>query len=124
MIDRLLAGQAECVIGHQVMRKVFEHPAFHEVGHCESILNSHGIATTIKNQDVSSLSGEVPYVAAYPELWVLDDSAYDQAIALLRDYHDSARRDATRPDWKCGHCGESVPGSFDSCWHCGQERAE
>lgn len=105
------------------MRKVFEHPAFHEVGHCESILNSHGIATTIRNQDVSSLSGEVPYAAAFPELWVLDDSTYDQAIALLREYHESARRDATRPDWKCSRCGETVPGSFDSCWHCGREKA-
>ena len=106
------------------MRKVFEHPAFHEVGHCESILNSHGIATTIKNQNVSSLSGEVPYAAAFPELWVLEDGTYDQAIALLRDYHDTARQNATRPDWKCSHCGESVPGTFDSCWHCGHDRED
>ena len=84
------------------MRKVFEHPAFHEVGHCESILNSHGIATTIKNQDVSSLSGEVPYAAAFPELWVLEESVYDQAIALLRDYHDSAKaqRNPSRLDMR------------------------
>jgi hypothetical protein len=106
------------------MRKVFEHPAFHEVGHCESILNSHGIATTIRNQDVSSLSGEVPFTATFPELWVLDDNTYDQAVGLLRDYRASARRDATRADWKCSHCSETVPGSFDSCWHCGRERAE
>jgi hypothetical protein len=105
------------------MRKVFEHPAFHEVGHCESILNSHGIATTIRNQDVSSLAGEVPYAATFPELWVLDDSVYDQAIALLREYHESVKRDATRRDWKCSHCGETVPGSFDSCWRCGREKA-
>jgi hypothetical protein len=105
------------------MRKVFEHPAFHEVGHCESILNSHGIATTIRNQNVSSLSGEVPFAAAFPELWILDDNAYDQAVALLRDYHDSARRDANRPDWKCSQCGETLPGSFDSCWQCSRERA-
>ncbi len=105
------------------MRKVFEHPAFHEVGHCESILNSHGIATTIQNQDVSSLSGEVPYAAAFPELWVLEDSTYDQAIALLKDYHDGASQNASRPDWTCANCSESVPGSFDSCWHCGRDRA-
>ena len=105
------------------MRKVFEHPNFHEVGHCESILNSHDIATTIKNQDVSSLSGEVPFASAYPELWVIDDSTYDHAVGLLRDYHDSARQNATLPDWTCGHCGEVVPGTFDSCWHCGHAKA-
>jgi Putative prokaryotic signal transducing protein len=105
------------------MRKVFEHPNFHEVGLCQSILNSHDIATTIKNQDVSSLSGEVPFASAFPELWVLDDSTYDQAVGLLRDYHDSARQNATRPDWTCAHCGEVVPGTFDSCWHCGHAKA-
>jgi hypothetical protein len=104
------------------MRKVFEHPSFHEVGHCESILNSHDIATTIKNENASSLSGEVPFASVFPELWVLDDSAYDEAVGLLREYHDSARENATLPDWVCAHCGESIPGTFDSCWHCGHSK--
>jgi hypothetical protein len=105
------------------MRKVFEHPAFHEVGHCESILNSHDIATTIRNQNASSLSGEVPFVATFPELWVLDDNTYEEALLLLREYHDEIARDAVTTDWKCPHCGEVVPGTFASCWNCEQSRS-
>jgi hypothetical protein len=100
------------------MRKVFEHPAFHEVGLFESILNSHDIATTIRNQNVSSLVGEVPFTAAYPELWFVDDNRYDEAISLLQEFRDRARQDASAVDWACPKCNESVPGTFHSCWKC------
>jgi len=106
------------------MKKVFEHPAFYEVGHCESILNSHGIATTIRNANTSALSGEVPFTSVYPELWILDESAYETALALLRDYHDQTAQSATRADWTCAHCGEAVPGSFASCWRCGHPKSD
>lgn len=75
------------------MRKVFEHPASHEVGHFESILKSHGIDAVIRNQNVSSLVGEVPFTAAYLELWILDDADYDRAIALLTDYRRTISQD-------------------------------
>jgi hypothetical protein len=100
------------------MRKVFEHPAAHEVGRLESILNSEGVPTVIKNQNVSSLMGEVPFAAAYPELWVLDDGDYEKALALLRDYHTRITS-VLGPDWTCAKCGEAVPSSFGSCWNCG-----
>jgi hypothetical protein len=100
------------------MRKVFEHPAFHEVGLLESVLNSHDIATIIRNQNVSSLAGEVPFTAAYPELWIVDDNRYDDAIAVLQDFREGARQDAPAVDWACPDCGESVPGTFHSCWKC------
>lgn len=83
---------------------------------------------TANGQDVTEassgryLSGEVPFASAFPELWVLDDRTYDQAVALLRDYHDSARQNATCPDWTCAECGESAPGTFDSFWRCGHSR--
>lgn len=106
------------------LKKVFEHPAHYEVGHCESILNSHGIATTIRNANISSLSGEIPFTSAYPELWILDDSAYETALALLRGYHEQAKQSATVADWTCAHCGESGPGTFASCWHCGRPKSD
>lgn len=99
------------------MRKVFEHPAFHEVGLYESILQSHGIATFIRNQNVSSLGGEVPSISAYPELCVVNDEDYDRAIALIMDYRRSLPTGLT-PDWTCTTCREVVPGTFTSCWNC------
>lgn len=106
------------------MRKVFEHPAFHEVGLCESILKSHGIATTIRNQDVSSLIGEVPFAAAYPELWVCDDENYEVALGLLREYRDALKESAGGAEWKCPACNELVPGTFSACWNCDRAQSE
>jgi hypothetical protein len=104
------------------MRKIFEHPAYHEVGLYESVLNSHGIETTIKNQNVSSLAGEVPFTAAYPELWILDDERYDEAISLIKEFRKRSLQDAPSADWVCPKCGESVPGNFSSCWNCDAPR--
>ena len=97
------------------MRKVFEHPASHEVGLCESILTSNGIPAEIRNRGVSSLMGEIPFTEAYPELWVLKDEDYERAIALLQEYHRSVSEAAAGGDWVCLRCGESVPNTLDAC---------
>lgn len=105
------------------MRKVFEHPASHEVGHCESILQSHGIRTLIRNLNVSSVVGG-PFTSVYPELWIVDDDCYDQALAILRDYRPTTIETAPAADWTCTACRESVPGNFDSCWNCGSPKMD
>lgn len=101
-----------------IVRKVFEYPTPLEVGLFDSILQSNGIPTVIKNQNLSSLAGDVPYTTVFPELWVLDDNDYDVAVALLTDFRNERLAPSTAPDWTCAKCGESVPGNFDACWHC------
>ena len=104
------------------MRKVFEHRAYHEVGLCESILQNNGFETTVKNQNVSSLVGDIPFTDAYPELWILDDHRYDEAIALLLEFRRGSHESSPSEDWTCQKCGESVPGTFHSCWKCDASR--
>jgi len=99
------------------MRKIFEHPAYYEVGLLESKLNSHGIETLVKNTAISTVGG-IPFTASYPELWVLHDTQYDEALALLQEYKANLQNPAPGPDWICVQCGESVPGTFDFCWNC------
>lgn len=99
------------------MRKVFEHPASHEVGLCESILKSHGIEVEVRNLNSSTLSGEVPFASAYAELWVVNDEDYEEAIRLLREYR-STPAGGSSADWECRNCRETVPGSFALCWNC------
>ena len=106
------------------MRKVFEHPAPHEVGLCESILTSNGIPAEIRNRGISSLIGEVPFTEGWQELWVLKDEDYEPAMALLREYHQPAAGAETTESWRCPSCGESVPGNFDSCWKCQTPRTQ
>lgn len=101
------------------MRKVFEDPDFTKVGWYESILNAQGIATELRNEDLSSVTGS-PYVGAYPELWVVDEARYDEALALLESFESAAPADG--PEWRCPQCGERVPASFQSCWKCGASR--
>ena len=46
-----------------------------------------------------------------------DDAEYDKALELLREVYQPHDTDA--PDWICGACKETVPGTFESCWSCG-----
>jgi membrane associated rhomboid family serine protease len=103
------------------MRKVFEHPASHEVGHCESILKSHGIATVIRNENLSSLVGAVPFASAYPELWVVEDDDYGRATSLLKEYRSSLPSTGAS-DWTCANCRETIPSTFSACWNCNEPR--
>ena len=69
------------------MRKVYEHIDFARVGHFQSILETAGIGTHIKNLGAAAASGEIPFVQCYPELWVADDQDYDRALEVLQPEH-------------------------------------
>jgi hypothetical protein len=98
------------------MRKVYENVEYARVGHFQSVLESSGIATHVKNLGASNASGEVVFSQVYPELWVVDDNDYDAALELLRPLitHDLPEA----PDWKCPGCGEHVVGTLGECWNC------
>ncbi len=104
------------------MTKVFEHPDFTLVGNYQSILESEGIHTELRNSMMSSIMGEVPFVECFPELWVKEDGQCEQAAGILREL----RRDAganTFPEWTCAKCGTTVEGIFTQCWKCGTPAA-
>jgi GlpG protein len=71
----------------------------------------------MRNANTSSLVGEVPFVAAYPELWIANDDDYERAVSLLAEYRSGPSPGGT-PDWTCPACRETVPGNFASCWNC------
>ena len=98
------------------MRKIYENIEFSRVGHFQSILDSAGIRTHVKNLGASFAAGEIPFDQTIPELWVVDDDAYDEALEILRPYycHDFPVEAA----WTCPACGEAVDGTFGECWNC------
>ena len=65
------------------MRQLFEHHDLTRVGHYASVLESSGILTLTKN-DVDQGVGN-PTFDCMPQLWVMDDSRYDEACAILRE---------------------------------------
>lgn len=100
------------------MIKVFEDFDLARVGHFQSVLASAGIRTLLKNQFMSSVMGEIPFVEVLPELWILDDRDQARAQELIRDL--LARPADNLPDWVCDSCGTEVASVFSHCWNCGR----
>jgi len=96
--------------------KVYESFDFSHVGHLQSLLESHGIRTFLRNQFGSSVMGEVPFVEVVPQLFVLRDQDMGRALDLLR------LEAAVEPDGDpvaCPACGVEVGVNFSQCWCCG-----
>lgn len=81
-------------------------------------LAAEGIVCLLRNDELSTALGEIPFVECYPELWVVDDEVYPRARLLLDKWMEEAG--ASCPEWICPDCGERIEGQFLSCWKCGR----
>jgi hypothetical protein len=79
-------------------------------------LADQGINCIMKNES-PPLAGEIPPVMAWPELWVVDDKNYSQAIDIVQQ--EIAFISKSKNPWSCKKCGENLEGQFDACWKCG-----
>lgn len=100
------------------MIKVYESFNISEVGQAESLLNSEGIETFIRNEFASSVMGEVPFVEVCPQLFILNAAEEVRAKELLAPFENQPEK----ADWQCARCGSEVDGPFGQCWSCGQLR--
>lgn len=71
------------------MKVVFRHWDFTRVGHFQSILESEGIPTQVKNQDLVTMVTEVPIPEFYPALYVMNDRDYEQALEILSEFSET-----------------------------------
>ncbi len=104
------------------MKRVFIHPDGSRVGHAKSILETAGVPCFVRNENSHGYSGATlvgPLKMFDPELLVLNEDDYEQAMELLQDW---AHPVSTGADWTCASCGETVPGSMGECWKCQTER--
>ena len=100
------------------MKKVFSTDSPLDVNHAKNLLEQSDIACAIRNAGLMSGLGDIPFVEAWPELWVLDDQDESRAKALI----ETAFRN--RPDgsaWRCAHCGEQNEAQFTACWQCARD---
>jgi hypothetical protein len=109
------------------MKTVFVHHDSTVVGLKKSILEEAGIDCFIQNESTSAslgagVLGLVQSPIFDPALCILDDSRYEEAMALLKSAPESSL--PAGADWRCPKCGESVPGNFDTCWNCSTKRPE
>jgi len=97
------------------MIKVFEDFNFSLVGRLQSLLESHGIKTFLKNE-YGSLMGELPFVEVVPQLFVLEEKDVARAKELLLP---DLPAEKVEKEWVCPECGIDVEGNFSCCWKCG-----
>jgi hypothetical protein len=98
--------------------KIFEDFDIALVGHYQSILETHGIETFMKNRFGTSGAGELPFVEVVPQLWVLNDAEAERAMRLI----DESDGPAACGPWDCPRCGTSQEAAFTHCWKCSTAR--
>lgn len=82
-------------------------------------LAAEGITCLLRNDELSTALGEIPFVECYPELWVVDDEVFPRARLLLDQWLAEEAGDGG--GWTCA-CGEVSEGQFAACWQCGRPR--
>lgn len=80
-------------------------------------LAAEGIVCLLRNDELATALGEIPFVECSPELWVVDDEVYPRARLLVSQWLAAAE---ALPAWTCAGCGERLEGQFETCWQCGK----
>lgn len=91
------------------------------VGTLQSLLESEGIRTYLRNEHVSGTTVAVPEV--FPALCVMDAADVKRGVELVRGYIEVPSGESG-PELTCPKCGEKSPGTFAACWNCGAQIAE
>ena len=100
------------------MKKLTSSESIITINHYKNLLESEGIPSSIKNEHLGSIIGEMPFVEVWPQLWVINDLDFDRAKQLI----DAAIADESpQASWQCRQCGEENEGQFSACWNCGTD---
>jgi len=103
------------------MIKVFEDFDVTLVGHFQSVLESNGIETFMKNQFGTSGAGELPFVEVIPQLWVLNEADVERAKGLIALVSTPDETEQPTP-WQCPQCHTPQEAAFTHCWKCSSAR--
>lgn len=103
------------------MKRVFTAQNLAEARLLADALGRAGIATKIFNEFAQGAMGDIPFLQALPELWVVEEGDEARAGQLIAEL---CRETQPGPDHPCPGCGEMNPASFGRCWSCGAVLAE
>ena len=98
------------------MKRVFSSEIAIDAWQVKNLLEVAGIDCVVKNADMSSAFGEVPFVEVMPEVWVTSPADYEEALDIVDEYLYG--EDDDRPDWRCSKCRERNDAAFAVCWNC------
>ena len=98
------------------MKKVFTHENRMILFNLKNLLQAEGIETVVVNEFAAGGIGDLAAFDTWPELWVEDESRFEQARALVDEVMSRPAR-----DWYCRGCQEKNDAAFQVCWNCGRE---
>lgn len=100
------------------MKPVFSAETLPAVAHMKNVLEAEGIRCVLKNENIGSVMGEIPFFEIWPELWVADERDLAEARAIVeRERQEPA---VTGPPWVCRHCQADNDANFFACWRCSE----
>lgn len=100
------------------MIKIFTNPNAFLVANVQNLLSLQGIDVVLRNEFASGATGELSFVDVWPELWI-EEWQKDRATEIIKSMENEASG-----VWSCCNCREENEASFESCWQCGQDRAD
>ena len=104
-----------------LMIELLRHHDFTRIGYFQSILESEGIATHVRNQHLTMAGlSEIPIPEFYPALCIVHESDKERALQILRERNE-ANQTGSDSEIRCSHCAEPNPGNFEICWSCGKD---
>jgi hypothetical protein len=98
------------------MKRVYTSYSVPMAWHVRNVLQQYDIATTLKNDKLYSVCGEVPFTECMPEIWVRNDLDFLRAQQIISEME--ADTEIEGEDWACTGCGESNTVTFEICWNC------
>ena len=97
------------------MKRVYSSEILANAWNIKNVLEQNDIEAVIKNENLFSVSGEVPFIECMPEVWV-KPLYFERAKQIIAELGDMSEEDG--PDWTCAGCGESNLSNYSICWSC------
>lgn len=98
------------------MKLLYTNENRYLVHNIQNIIENAGIDIMLKNEFAAGAAGDLVPHETWLELWVMNDSDYDKALAIL----DASFSSDNDKGWVCSNCNEKNDASFEFCWQCQQ----
>jgi Putative prokaryotic signal transducing protein len=103
------------------MKRIYSAANLPDAHIIAGLLGQAGVSARVFNENAQGGVGEIPFVHAWPEVWLEDEADTERALELIRGFEQGKD---TEGQVACPACGESNPGNFEVCWKCGAQLAD
>lgn len=98
------------------MIRIYQAADLPEAHLIAGLLRQAGIDARVFNENAQRGLGDIPFGAAYPEVWLIDPADAARANRMIKDFEGAS----TEPGSVfCRACSEENPANFELCWKCG-----